>query len=126
MKKEIIAVLLLATIFTAALFNIRHMNRLTGELQELIHAAEGYAEAENWRDAAAKAEDAVTRWVANDKYTHLVLRHEEIDRATNAFYELLKEIYEERPGGVKGAAQEVSESLKSISSLEEIRLGNVF
>lgn len=126
MKKEIIVGLLLVLLFAAALVNIHFLNRLTDDIIELVEASEQNAEAGNWNEAAAKAEEAAAKWAENNSYTHIVLRHSEINAATDAMYELLKEIYSENTGGVKGAAKGVTEHMTSIASIEEIKFGSIF
>lgn len=126
MKKEIIVGFLLVFIFSAALFNIHALNRLTDDIVQLVEESEKSAAAGNWEEAAAKAEEAEKRWEENDSYTHIVLRHSEINMATDAIYELLKEIYSENMGGVRGAAKAVNAHMTSISSIEHIKLGSIF
>jgi hypothetical protein len=126
MKKEIIVGLLLVFIFSVALVNIHALDRLTGDVVKLVEESEKNAAAGKWVEAAAKAEEAEKKWSEKDSYTHLVLRHAEINMATDAIYELLKEIYSEDIGGVKGAAKAGNAHMTSISSIEHIKLGSIF
>ena len=126
MKKEILVGAFLILMLTAALVNIHYLNKLTGDVVAFIQEAESAALEEDWIDAEIKAEAAAKLWTESDSYTHLVLRHPEIESATDALYGLLEKIYSKEPGAVKGAAQAAEARLKSLASIEEIRFGSIF
>jgi hypothetical protein len=124
--KEIFVGCFLILMLTAAVVNIRCLTRLTGRVTELIEEAERLASRENWSGAAEKAEEATRYWENSDTYTHLVLRHSELESATDAIYDFLEQVYAREKGGAKGAAEAAKARLKSICSIEKIRLGSVF
>lgn len=124
--KEISVACFLILMLTVAVVNIRCLTRLTDRVTELIEEAEMLASRENWSRAAEKAEEAARCWKESDTYTHLVLRHSELESATDAIYGFLEQIYAREKGSAKGAAEAAIARLKSISSLEKIRLGSIF
>jgi predicted RNase H-like HicB family nuclease len=126
MKKEIVVGAFLILMLAAALVNIHFLNKLTGNVVSLVREADSAAQREDWAEAERQAEAAAKLWVESDTYTHLVLRHPEIEAATDALYGLLSEIYAGEQGAVKGAAQAAEARLKSLASIEEIRFGSIF
>ncbi len=126
MKKEIIVGIFLILMLTAAFVNIHYLNKLTDDVITYVEAAEKAAEDEDWDKAEHKAEAAVKLWNESNTYTHLVLRHTEIDSATDALYGFLEQIYAQEPGAAKGAALAASARLECLADIEEIRFGSIF
>ena len=126
MKKEISAVCLLVLIFCFALINISAIKKLTGEIIEFVESAELDALGGNWEGAEQNAMAALEKWNQKGTYTQIVLRHEEIATATDAIYGMLKEIYSQNEGGVKGAKCAIVAQMENLSSYEQIKLGSIF
>lgn len=126
MKKEIIIGCFLAVLFSAALINIHYLNKLTENVTNLIEEAEKYALEGNWNQAEKKAEEASDLWNRSETYTHLVLRHPEVESATDAIYGLLEQVYSKEPDALRGSAQAAISRMKSISSIEQIKFGSIF
>ncbi len=126
MKKEIIIGCFLIAMLTTALVNTHFLTQLTDSVTRLIEEAEKSAEQGDWEHAAKKAEEAAALWSGSDTYTHLVLRHPEVEAATDAIYGFMEQVYAREEGAAKGAAQAASARLDSISSIERIKLGSIF
>lgn len=126
MKKELFVGLFLALLLTVSFINIHYIGKLTGETRQCIDDAVSSAEAENWDEAGKKAEEAIAKWTGRDTFTHLVLRHSEIEAATEALYALAQQIYSQDKGAARGAGQAASARLASISNIERVRLGSIF
>jgi hypothetical protein len=125
-KKEMIVGSLLVLLLTASLINIHYLNKLAGDISSQIDAAVSNAQAENWTEAEKKTEEAIRMWKDSDTYTHLVLRHSEVETAADALYNLAEQVYAQDAGAVKGAGQAAASRLTSIASIERIRLGSIF
>jgi hypothetical protein len=126
MKKEIITAGFLLLLLAAAFVNTYFLDKLTGDVVSQIETAEKSAREGSWDEAEKKAEKAAELWTGSDTYTHLVLRHNESEAATDSLYSLLEQIYAREDGAVKGAAQAAKARLESISSIEKIRFGSIF
>jgi len=126
MKKEIFAGIVFLLIFGLTIVNIHVLKNLTSELLELTEESRAYAEKGEWENAINKAKEAEERWNRADPYTHIVVRHSEIDSTTDAFYELLKALYSQEAGNAKGAYMSVSAHLTSIEGMDKITLGSIF
>ena len=125
MKKEIFAGALLSAMLAVALYNIHSINNLTGELMEYVDAAGKYAVEENWDKAVSYAEDALAKWKESYEYTHIVLKHDRIDLATEGIYHLLQTIYTKDSTAAKVTARELYELLDDIYESEQLRLGSI-
>jgi TRAP-type C4-dicarboxylate transport system substrate-binding protein len=126
MKKEIITGCFLIAMLATALVNIHFLNKLTDNVTQLIEEAEKSAEQGEWERAATKAEEAADLWSGSDTYTHLVLRHPEVEAATDAIYGFMEQVYAGEEGAAKGAALAAISRLESISSIEQISFGSIF
>lgn len=126
MKKEMIIGCFLIVLLAAALINIHFLNSLTDTVTQLIEESEKSAEQRDWEKAEKKAEDAANLWSNSETYTHLVLRHSEVESATDAIYAYMQQVYAKEGGSAKGAARAAISRMKSISSIEQIKFGSIF
>lgn len=126
MKKEIVTGIVFLLIFALTLVNIYVLKDLMDELLDLIEQSRTYAEKNDWENAISKAKEAEERWNRADPYTHIVIRHSEIDSTTDAFYDLLKALYSEEAGNAKGAYMALSAHINSIEGMDKVTLGSIF
>lgn len=126
MKKEILVGCFLVVMLAAALLNIHYLNKLTDNVTQLIDESVKSAEQGEWDQAVKKAEEAAKMWSESDTHTHLVLRHPEVEATADAIYDYMAQIYAGDERTAKGAAQAAISRLKSISSIEQIKLGSIF
>lgn len=126
MKKELIAALLLITLFALSLINIQANERMIGRLSDGVEKA--YAE--YCRGDADAASDTLRKtcesWLALDGYTHIFIRHSEIDSTTDAFFDLLSAMHDDRPDSVDGAYGKLKAHLDSLVGMERLGLGSIF
>lgn len=92
MIREIIAASILVAILALSIFNVKYIETktelLAGEIQEAHEIYEnGYNEG-----AASLVEDSLNKWLSWESYSHIMLRHSEIDVITSAYYALLEEL----------------------------------
>ena len=85
MKKAVAAAILLALLFGAAAWNIAHIDSLTGSLTASADKALAYCRAEDYDAAEDALREAIERWYGAENYTHIMIRHAEVDSATDAF-----------------------------------------
>ncbi len=126
MKKEIIISCFLVAMLATAFVNIHFLIKLTDNVTKLIEESEKNAAKGAWDEAEKKAAEAAALWSESDAYTHLVLRHSEVESATDAIYAYIQQVYAKEEGAAKGAAQAAISRLTSISSIERIKLGSIF
>ena len=126
MKKECIALGLLLTILALVLINIRCINNLTGALIARVESATACAESGDWEGAERQVKALADTWNANDSYTHIILRHTEIDLTTDAIYEFTEKIYEQNFAAILATGQMTIYHLNSLATMEQIRFGSIF
>ena len=66
-----------------------YLDRLTGELTELLTQAQEQMERGDWEAATQLTRQAKEQWVDNDSYLHTTLRHTDIDAILVSFDEAL-------------------------------------
>lgn len=126
MKKEIIISILFFVVLGLSLYNVRYLDKVTGEVSRLAEAATDAMDAGEKEAAEAYAVEAFRIWESNDLYARVMLRHTIYENGESALIMLLSEIYSDNPGGVLGAAEAVRRSMESIAGAERIRLGSIF
>ena len=124
MKRELAAGTLLALLIAGAWWNIRAVDRLTGEILaglDTAQAAEARGQPEEAREALDKA---LKRWLEADRYTHIFIRHAEIDATADAFYELQSQLLSGE-GDSSAAYDKLRYHLESIRQMEHPGLGSI-
>ena len=126
MKREWTAAALLALLFALSLLNIAYLDRLIGEIGAELAVSQSLAESGRFVEAEQALDRAVTRWVEANSYTHIFLRHPEIDSTSDAFFELKQLLAEENAEGFPSAFDKLIYHLHSIDEMEHLRLGSIF
>ncbi len=126
MKKEALALLLLGAIGILSVWNCRHLDRLMAPLLALTEEAYLEAQAGNNAEAADAARRAEEIWLNDGSYTHIFLRHPEVDGITDAFCSFRGAIAGGDPGEVFSAYLSLQTRLRGIREMEQLRLGSVF
>ena len=124
MKRELAAGTLLALLIAGAWWNIRAVDRLTGDILAGLDTAQT-AEARGQPEEAREALDkALKRWLEADRYTHIFIRHTEIDATADAFYELQSQLLSGE-GDSSAAYDKLRYHLESIRQMEHPSLGSI-
>ena len=126
MRKMIFASVLLALILAATLLNLWYLNRFIGELQDTLDESRKRAEAGDFSGAEEKLWKAIDRWKGAEDYTHIFIRHSELDSASDAFYDLLRDLHARDEARAMGSYEKVKAHLHSMNNIERVRLGSVF
>ncbi len=126
MKKEHFAVLLLGAIVLLTPWNLRHLDRLTEPL--LCLTEEAYAQAGSGQAdlAAGTAQQAEELWLRANRYTHIFLRHPEVDAVSDAFCAFRGAIAGGDPGVLLGSYLSLRMRLSGLREMEQLRLGCIF
>ena len=124
MKREIIAVILLILLFVGALINIRANDRIVCDLESEVRQAYKSAQSGDTEKAKSLLSAAEEHWLALDGYTHIFIRHSEIDSLTDAFFDFHSSL-NEKPAEIEGAYNRLMAHLESIRTMEHLRLGSI-
>ncbi|NCB73865.1 MAG: DUF4363 family protein [Clostridia bacterium] len=124
MKRELFAVSLLLGLLALSVYNIRYIENKSQTLISYIEEAEAHYLGGNSQQAAEDIETSLDIWLGWDSYSHVMLRHSEVDVITEAYYELLKEL--EGDDRVTQASFGVlKEELNSILTKERINVRSI-
>ena len=126
MKKEIIAGAMLVLILALSLVNTCAIGYLCDDISASITRAGELAQEGDWDGSEAAIGEAIGLWERCEGYTHVVLRHTDIETLSDDFYELLEHIYSQDVGGVRGAVELVNGHLTGIKDMEKLRFGSIF
>lgn len=123
--KEWIALALLLLLAAGALVNIAFLDRLIGDIGSELQRADELARAGRFDEALEAFDGAIGHWIAANSYTHIFIRHPEIDSASDAFFELRQALAEQNAEGYPSALEKLCYHLHSIDEMEHLRLGSV-
>ena len=126
LKKEIAAIALLAVILGCTIGNIFIVRHYTKHINHMIDEIQVHAENKKWDEAIKAAENAEQYWHKKSHYTHIVMRHSEINQTTLIFCQFLAEVYRNDLGGVKGMGKALKEQIHSMYDMETIYIGTMF
>ena len=126
MKRTVMALLLLATLVICSAVNLYHLDRLTGELIGDVSLARAAWQQGDTEGALVTLREAIALWESSDGYTHIFIRHSEINSTTDAFYGFRSDVGSGDSGSAQGSYWLLKETLLSLMTMEQISLGSVF
>lgn len=126
MKKEIVAALLLLLIFSGVLINIRINERIVSSLINEVDMSYENLKNGNEDKAMQQLDTAIEHWLNLDGYTHIFIRHSEINSTTEAFYGFRSDVGSGDADAANGSYGLLKETLLSLMTMEQISLGSVF
>ena len=123
MKKEGLAITIILFVILGSVLNLRYLTSLIHELAAQTNKAVSEAEAENWTTSEALASDVMMQWMKMDKYTHIFIRHGEIDAVTDAFCSLLGAIKSRDTSDIFMAQLTLHSRLNELVEMERVTPG---
>jgi len=124
MKREYVAIFMISAIFVLSMINIRHIENKTQTLTDEIDIAEKLYLNGDKEGAVADIKSSLDAWLGWDSYSHIMLRHSEIDVITDAYYDLLSELQGENEA-TQASFGKLKEELRSIVIKERVTLGSI-
>ena len=126
MKKELVAVLLLALLALVSYCNLRRLNALTDSVIQAADAASAAVAQGDWGLARRCGSLAASRWNAAERYSTLVLPHSSLDAATEAFCGLYGALEGRDRGEFVRACSTLRERIAGIYEMEQLTLSSIF
>ncbi len=126
MKKELVALLLLLLILAGNIWNQRRLDRLTVGLDRLTEEAFASARDGRWQEAEEAAGQAAQIWTEAGNYTHIFIRHTDIDALTAAFCDYRGAIAGRENGEIYAVYLRLSTGIRSLQSMEKLSAGSIF
>ena len=126
MKKAGLALALLGALLCVSLWNVHHLDAFTDALENSLLRSRQCWEQGDPQQAAVLAQEALYDWFAAEGYTHVFLRHAEVDGATNAFYDLLAALSGEDTAAAGREYERVISHLHQIDAMEHVTWKSIF
>lgn len=126
MRRMYAGALILTLLLTASLFNVAYLDGKIAELKTMVQTAAVRTESGEYEAAVESLSRAIAAWEEMEGYTHIFIRHSEIDGATDAFYEYLGDLCAGDAGSAAGSYEKLCAHLESIASMEHVTIGSVF
>ena len=124
MKREWIAGALLLLLMALSFLNVHYLERKTDALSTLIAEAETHYEAGGRQEAEALVRQSLDDWLDWKLYSHIMMRHSEIDFISDAYYNLL-EALEGDETVAQASFRNVIDKLLALVVKERIDLGSI-
>ena len=125
MKKEIVAGALLLLLLFGSIYNIYVIDKVLFGLEDEVTQAYKAAEAGDFTSAKAQMKSAISHWQGLDGYTHIFIRHTEIDSATDAFFTMLSDISAGDADSAEGSYGLLMAHLESLRTIEHPTFGSI-
>ena len=126
MKKELCAAGLLLALLLSAFGNFFYLSALSDRIGRHLDCSAVALQAEDPDTARMEMRLALKIWLNADGYTHVFLRHSEIDSTSDAFYDVLACLQSPDTDGTAAAMEKLRYHLDSIVSMERPTLRSIF
>ena len=126
MKRCLLALTLFALLTALSLWDLRMVDSLTNSICECIELSLHCTKEGDGEAARAAMDCALRLWEEGEGYTHIFLRHSEVDSAADCLFELHGAILEQEEEQCAALAELAVYHLRSLQSMEHPRLGSVF
>ncbi|NCC67898.1 MAG: DUF4363 family protein [Clostridia bacterium] len=124
MKKELVAATILVLIAVCGIINISVVIKTTGTLIGEIEQAEKLLFSGDKTGAEKAVGASLEEWLKRDKYSHIMLRHDDVDNVTEAYYELLTGI--QSGAEARALFASLNERLERLAEIEQPKLSSIF
>ncbi len=125
MKKEFIALSVIAAILVFSIVNAHYVRSRAADFSDEIRAAQQLCAGGEDKRAAKSVSDSLDGWLEWRKYAHIMLRHSEVDGVTEAYYDLLAELQSSKGETAPAAFSKVEQKLRNIADMEQMSIGSI-
>lgn len=126
MKRELAAAALLILLIGVAVWNVRKVESLTGDIEIALCKSRTSAEQLDFRQARQHLSDALELWLESEQYTQCFINHGQISSTSQAFFDLQETVAEEDLTACIPSYNELKYQLRSLRDTEQPSLGSIF
>lgn len=126
MKREIAAGAVILLLAIGSWINLNYLKDFTGGLEEKLELSRAYCDSGRFDLAENVLAEAADEWLGADGYTHIFIRHSEIDSTTDAFFELMSDVRSGDAQSAAGSYEKLLAHLSSLYTMERVTLGSIF
>jgi hypothetical protein len=124
LKKELVAAAILVLIAVCGIINIFVAKKTSDTLICEIEQAEKLLFSGDKTGAEKAVSASLEEWLKQDKYSHIMLRHDDVDNVTEAYYELLTGI--QSGAEARALFSSLNERIMRLAEIEYPRLSSIF
>ena len=125
MKREFISAALLVLLFGICLANLGYVDSLIDGICDHVESSADALRDGDTNLAVSELETAIELWSRAENYTHVFIRHSEIDAVTDEFYSLKSSLVGSQAAGEEDYLQ-LLYHLENVEKMEQLRLGSIF
>lgn len=118
MKREATMMALILALVLISVWNIRQAQELRTQIITQLELSRANAEQGNWETADIYAQQGIELWLRSEPYTHIFIRHAEIDSCTDVFYSLISSLQKREADGINAEYDLLEYHLNSIADME--------
>ena len=126
MKKAVIALVLLGLLAGVSLYNIRYLDRFTSRMEAQVQRSRACWVLGDTSGAIRELSLALADWYGSESYTHVFIRHSEVNDVTDAFYDVFAALSGEDAASAGSQYDRLIAHLDSIDTMEHITVKSVF
>ena len=126
MKKAVAALVLLGLLSGISVWNIRTLDTLTAEMESHIEHSRLCRREGNLPGAEQALSRALSLWYDAEGYTHVFLRHPEVNDVTDAFFDVFAALSGEDTAAADSQYDRLEAHLDSIDAMEHVTWKSVF
>ena len=125
MKKEFFAIITIVALVIGSIINIIHLKDLVNTMSHHITNSISAYNQNDYSLAEQELSTAMNVWLESDGYTHVFIRHSEIDAVTDTYYDALTAIQNKESASVT-LMRKIQYHIQSILSIECVSFKSVF
>ena len=126
MKKTIGAAVLMLILLGISAWNIHFLDGFTNRLEEQIEQSRACWLSGDMDGARDALNSALDDWHGTEIYTHVFIRHAEVDAVTDAFYDAMAALSGDETSAAGCQFDRLEAHLHSIDSMEHVTIKSVF
>ena len=126
MKRELAAAGLLLLLILTAIWNTRHADFLTDQIELNLERSERAAHHGDFELARTTAASALALWRDARGYTSVFLCHTDVDGVADAFFDLQELLLQEDPKALDAGYERLRCRLETLDWMEHLSPGTLF
>ena len=126
MKKELCALFTLLLLIAGAIGNLTHLNTLMEQISNHINYSMLYCSLDDYQAAHTETSKALELWESEEPYTHIFIRHTEIDAFSDVFFDILSAIQNREKYEAENLLRKLQHLADNMVAMESVSLGSIF
>ena len=126
MKKELFAFLTILLLIAGSIGNLTHLNNTVNQISNHLDYCTQYCSQDDYASANTEILKAMQVWENTEHYTHVFIRHSEIDAISDLFHDVQSAIQSQEKYEAKCMLSKLQHHADSLVNMEKVTLGTIF